>query len=279
MLVRVKPTEVTQAVSALRTYGCVLIERAVSHEPLHLLRERMDQDTEELLSYCETIGGNPRELGHLQQGPPLSPDFVFAEVAMNRYVNEILVDLYQHRPRLTFYNGNTNCPGSTTQGIHMDGVHLTKHPEPVHETKAVVVNIPPNPMSEANGAIQIWPGTHMLRDKGQANRIDPEHGEVRAKEVPPLQPKTELGDVLIRDVRLWHRGVPNESNRPRHMIALIVSEGEHPSKHKLKFERGCELALEGHTVDANADYVDEPIEYLVAPTKRIYEARKRRPAE
>ena len=83
---------------AIHEHGYVILENAVAAEPLAALRERMDRDTEELLAYCESIGGNPRERGHLQQGPPLSADFVFAEVAMNRFVNRVCSELYEHRP-------------------------------------------------------------------------------------------------------------------------------------------------------------------------------------
>ena len=273
-LIQVQPFETQKAVDAINTHGLVILKQAVPTEPLILLRERMDQDTAELLAYCDTIGGNPRDLGHLQQGPPKSPEFVFAEVVMNQYVNEICKLLYGNQPKLTFYNGNTNCPGSTTQGLHMDGTHHTKHPDPVHLPKAVVVNIPTGSMSPENGAIQLWPGSHMIRSKGERNLIDHETIEEREKQVPPVQPTTEVGDILIRDVRLWHRGVPNPSDRPRHMIALIVSTGEAEPPARLKFEKGCEYALENRGVDSNAQFIDGPVEYLIGPTRRIYETRK-----
>lgn len=268
---RVHATESEAAVIAIREWGFVLLEEAVASEPLKVLRDRMDRDTAELLAYCESIGGNPRELGHLQQGPPVSEDFVFSDVAMNRYVNRICNLLYEHRPRLTFYNGNTNCPGSTTQRLHMDGRHATLEPEPVSPTSSVVVDIPPGPMNKGNGAIEIWPGSHLVRPPEGGPRVSDElEGSRRAIE-GPIQAETQVGDVLIRDTRLWHRGVPNHSDRPRHMIALIVSDGRLPVRGKLDFQKGCEDALEGHSVDSNANYTSQPIDYLFAPTRRIYE--------
>lgn len=233
----------------------------------------MDQDSEDLLAYCATIGGNPRERGHLQQGPPLSKDYVFPEVAMNEFANRVCCQLYGNKPKLTFYNGNTNYPGSTTQSVHMDGYHLNKAPDPVHPPHSVVVNVPLQSAHAGNGAIQLWPGSHVIRTEG-TNRIDKQLHMERRTQVSPIQMRMEPGDVLIRDVRLWHRGVPNHSTHARHMIALIVTSGDLETKHKLKFEDGCQEALEGHAVDANATYVDEPIEYLLAPTQRIFRARQ-----
>ncbi|MCY4095495.1 MAG: phytanoyl-CoA dioxygenase family protein [Gammaproteobacteria bacterium] len=271
---RVHATDSEAAVNALRKWGFVIVEEAVASEPLKVLRERMDRDTEELLTYCESIGGNPRELGHLQQGPPVSKDYVFADIAMNRFVNRICNRLYEHRPRLTFYNGNTNCPGSTTQRLHMDGRHATLEPDPVSPISSVVVDIPPGPMNKGNGAIEIWPGSHLVRPPEGGPSVPAELEAHRRAIEGPIQAETRVGDVLIRDTRLWHRGVPNQSSRPRHMIALIVSDGRLPVRGKLDFQVGCEDALEGHTVDSNANYTDLSIDYLIAPTRRIYEHRE-----
>ena len=59
------------------------------------------------------------------------------------------------------------------------------------------------------------------------------------------------------------------------MIALILSgpRDDERSGRTLRFGRGCESALEGHGVDTNAAYVDEPVDYLFGPTKRIYRYR------
>lgn len=273
--VTVQAEDTTNAVSALNEHGYVILKNAVAPEPLAILRQRMDQDTQELLAYCDTIGGNPRERGHLQQGPPLSADFVFADVAMNTHVNRVCNGIFDNECRLTFYNGNTNCPGSTTQGLHMDGRHSVLAPEPVAPMFSVVVDIPLGPMHLGNGSIQIWPGTHVVRPSDGGPRVPEDLEAERKAEAGPIQPITEVGDILIRDVRLWHRGVPNQSDRPRHMIALIVTKGPVNDKHRLRFQRGCEEALEGHSVAANAEYVEETIDYLMSPTRRIYEARQR----
>lgn len=268
-VVRVPTSAVGEAVRALRRNGLVIVKHAIPKEPLKLLRERMDADTVQLLEYCELIGGNPREKGHLQQGPPVSPDYVFPEVAMNAHVNAICVELFGGTPKLTFYNGNTNCPGSVDQRVHMDGRHLSQPPKPVAPISSVVVNIPPGPMTDENGAIEVWPKSHLVRTDRPDQRIDERAIETQRKDVPPVQVETEVGDVLIRDVRLWHRGVPNPSTRPRHMIALIVSSLG--TKYPLRFQKGCESALEGHAVLPNAVYVDEKLDYLIGPTRGIYE--------
>lgn len=269
-IVRVSPDETERAVSAIEEDGCVILVGAVPAEPLRALRRRMDRDTHDLLRFCVTIGGNPRQAGHLQQGPPPFADYVFPEVAMNPAVNAVARVVYGERPRLTFYNGNTNCPGSVRQHLHMDGRHSTKPDEPVAPTTGMVVNIPPGPADLSNGAIELWPGSHGVgvyeNHNGVPVRMEEERRGVRG----PVYPHTQPGDVLLRDVRVWHRGVPNPSDRPRHMIALILSKPSGESRYRLKFGKGCEMALEGRDADANAEYVDEPIDYLFEPSRRIF---------
>ncbi|MYD98423.1 MAG: phytanoyl-CoA dioxygenase family protein [Gammaproteobacteria bacterium] len=267
-IVRISPDDTKGAAEAIDEHGCVILVGAVPTKPLDVLRRRMDRDTHTLLRYCETIGGNPRETGHLQQGPPPFADYVFPEVAMNPAVNAVSRAVYGERPRLTFYNGNTNCPGSVRQRLHMDGRHSTQPGEPVSPTSSMVVNIPTGPAHDANGAIELWPGSHRVAvfdSNGVPERMEEERRVVRG----PVNPHTKPGDVLLRDVRLWHRGVPNPSDCPRHMIALILTKPWSESRHRLKFGMGCERALEGHDADPNAEYVDGPIDYLFHETRRI----------
>ncbi len=272
-IVRVRRHERERAARAIAEDGCVIIERAVPRGPLARLRRRMDRDTRDLLRYCATLGGNPRAAGHLQQGPPPFADYVFAEVAMNAAAVAAATAVFDAPPRLTFYNGNTNCPGSVTQHLHMDGVHHTGPEEPVATTSSMVVNIPPGPMHEGNGAIELWPGSHRVGVYDERRRITAEMQARQRACRSPLQACAEPGDILLRDVRLWHRGVPNPSTRPRHMIALIYSAPQQPSTRRLPFGAGCESALEGRGADANADYVYGPIDYLFGPTQRVYLGR------
>lgn len=260
------------ALERLREIGFVVLEDALPRPPLSKIRDRMDSDTSVLLEYCDSIGGNPRARGHLQQGPPPTDGYVFKDVVMNRFVLDVCRALLGRNLTLTFYNGNTNCPDSVVQHLHMDSAHRTVEPKPVEESFSVVVNIPLGPMNCGNGSIELWPGTHMIRSQNGTRAIANDQENSRRRESPPIQPITTIGDVLIRDIRLWHRGVPNRSNRPRHMIALIVVDESCEVGGKLRFQEGCESELENSGINPNALYVGEPIDYLLGPTRRIYEA-------
>ena len=62
-----------------------------------------------------------------------------------------------------------------------------------------------------------------------------------------MRANTTQGDVLIRDRRLWHRGMPNATDEPRHMLALVHgAEDAYNRKdtRKLHFYGDCMAAFQ-----------------------------------
>ena len=196
---------VEQAVQAIRVDGYVILENVIKHEHLDMLRERMDADSQILIN-AEKWGGAGRLKGHLQQGPPPYAPYIFRDIVANPYVVQVTKELLGPGLYNNFYNGNTNCPGSTTQPLHRDGVHLWPNQEVAHPTAEVVVNISPQDTTKENGSVEIWPGSHL---EVSGKRIDEAEEEARRKICPPIRGSAKKGSALIRDMRLWHRGVPN----------------------------------------------------------------------
>ncbi|MYA72306.1 phytanoyl-CoA dioxygenase family protein [Candidatus Poribacteria bacterium] len=243
---------VEQAIKAIRVDGYVILENVVSHEHLDILRERMDADSQILIN-AERWGGAGGLKGHLQQGPPPYAPYIFTDIVANPYVVQVTQELLGPGLYNNFYNGNTNCPGSTTQPLHRDGAHLWPDQKVAHPTTEVVVNISPQETTEENGSVEIWPGSHL--EVGE-HHIDEEQEEARRKICPPTRGNAKKGSVLIRDMRLWHRGVPNPSDKPRHMIALIYRVHWLKSNRRLKYKTGCEAAFENSDLDHNAEFID-----------------------
>jgi ectoine hydroxylase-related dioxygenase (phytanoyl-CoA dioxygenase family) len=259
------PEHLRQAVEAIRREGYVVLENVVSHEHLGILRERMDEDSRRLIR-AEKWGGAGRIPFHLQQGPPPFAPYVFSDVVANPFIIQVTKELLGEGLFNSFYNGNTNCPGSSTQPLHSDGGHLWPRMKEAHPTAAVVVNISPLDVTEENGAVELWPGTHMVTEPER--RIDEEAEAARRKMVPPVRGVAKKGSALIRDIRLWHRGVPNLSDRPRHMIAQIYNIRWLHRGRTLKFNKGCEAAFDHPDLDYNAEFTDEPIDYLFLHSSR-----------
>lgn len=253
---------IKQAVDAIRVEGYVVLENVISHEHLDILRERMDADSQILIK-AEKWGGAGGLKGHLQQGPPPFAPYIFKDIVANPYVVQVTKALLGPGLYNNFYNGNTNCPGSTTQPLHRDGDHLWQDQEVAHPTAQVVVNISPQDTSEENGSVELWPGSHL---DISGRQIDAAHEEERRKIAPPVRGNAKKGSVLIRDIRLWHRGVPNLSDEPRHMIAMIHRVSWLKSNRKLKYRTGCEAAFANSDLDHNAEFVDDKMDdYLFNP--------------
>ena len=277
MVITVQPKElaaekltdahVEKAVQALRTDGYVVLENVVSHEHLDILRERMDADSQILIKAAKW-GGAGGLKGHLQQGPPPFAPYIFRDIVANPYVIQVTKTLLGPGLYNNFYNGNTNCPGSTTQPLHRDGAHLWNDQEVAHPTTEVVVNISPQDTAEENGSVELWPGSHL--DVGNGH-IEETQEAARRKICPPIRGNAKKGSALIRDMRLWHRGVPNLSDKPRHMIAMIHRVNWLKSNRRLKYKTGCEAAFKNSDLDPNAEFIDfaaekiEDYDYLFNP--------------
>lgn len=100
---------------------------------------------------------------------------------------------------------------------------------------ALVINIPLITMAPENGSTELWLGTHAMSSK---ECQEGEHGErasgrikldmldERRKFRGPCQPVVKKGSLVVRDLRLWHAGMPNyKADEVRVMLAMIHFAG------------------------------------------------------
>jgi ectoine hydroxylase-related dioxygenase (phytanoyl-CoA dioxygenase family) len=110
---------------------------------------------------------------------------------------------------------DVNLPGSTHQMSHMDCSYLFPEAPVSLPPFAVVLNVPLVDIEEDNGGIELWPGTHHNRADVDQDRLIPY--------LPGIRPHLPAGSLLLRDIRLWHRGTPNRSPAPRPQIGIAYS--------------------------------------------------------
>jgi ectoine hydroxylase-related dioxygenase (phytanoyl-CoA dioxygenase family) len=104
----------------------------------------------------------------------------------------------------------------------------------------VIANIPLCPFNRTTGSTEFWLGSHAstsgqdqqvaTTDSTLANAnlrvgepmtfLRDDVREARRQIRPPIQPACEEGDIMLRDLRTWHAGMPNESDNYRVMLAL-----------------------------------------------------------
>jgi len=84
-----------------------------------------------------------------------------------------------------------------------------------------------------NGSTEIWLGTHTGELSGSKVQ-EGAHGERASGRIMqhllerrgivrgPCQPVIKKGSIVIRDLRLWHAGMPNTTNDVRIMLAMSM---------------------------------------------------------
>ena len=222
------------AAEALRTDGLVVLSEVVDPAHLDLLHERMITDLAALQARPDTPYN--WNAGNLQQDPPPFPPYLFADVLLNPLVIAVTSALLGPGLKNVMYGGNTALPGDQRQPVHADVGQLWPLDvlDVAHPAAQLVINVATVDVSPANGATELWPGTHRELGVGVGDDIKIHKALLAARRAvaPPFQPTMRRGSMLIRDIRLWHAGMPNTTSEPRPMIAMIHTSSWLESAHR-----------------------------------------------
>ncbi len=250
-----------EAVRAVLDEGFVVLNSVIDHEHIHEIQAKMLEDVPVITALPEPPYQFTR--GHIQHDPPPFDPYLFRDVVCNDIVVAITHKILGNGVRNTFYSGNTNLPGSVRQPVHVDQGHLWPGQERAHPASMLVVNVPVLDMTAHNGSIELWPESHLDTTVAWNDSIRVPEAKVRERVSchTPFQPEVLLGGVLIRDMRLWHRGVPNLSDTPRPMIAMIhacpwMRSGQ------ITVQTGTEHYFEHRLLETSARYMEGSINYL-----------------
>jgi len=113
------------------------------------------------------------------------------------------------------------------QPVHADADF--RHPS---HPFALVINVGLVDMNPNNGSTELWLGTHTTTSIDDQEGAHGERASGRIKEAslerrravsPPMQPTISKGSLVIRDLRLWHAGMPNLTAEVRIMLAMSKS--------------------------------------------------------
>lgn len=152
------------------------------------------------------------------------------------------------------------CSGGRLQPVHVDDGQLWPDPDAAHPAVRLVVNVSLGDTSEENGAIELWPGTHEdLRNlSGHDIRVSEEALVARRQIVPPILGSTKKGVILIRDMRLWHRGMPNANDAARFMIGMVHNVAWIRRRSRCQPDRRFASMFEGCAIENKMPFVDDP---------------------
>ena len=260
---RITPEHLSDAARALREDGIVVLNGVVSLDHVAALREKMLADLPAYLA--RTDAPFNFNTGNVQQEPPPFAPFLFRDILLNDIVITVTHALLGDGLHNGFYSGNTAVGGSgQRQPVHADVGQLWPGLEVATPPFGLVVNIPVVDMSPKNGSTEVWPGTHLdttiYVQKGDI-KLPPAVVEARRDVRPPLQPSVKAGGIVIRDLRLWHAGMPNLTDQARPMIAMIHWVGWWPAQ-PVPFPRSEEAFFEHPVLKTDAEWVDGPINYI-----------------
>lgn len=259
------------AVLAMKEDGVVVLKDAVHPDHIAILRDKMFEDLDRFMNRKNAPFNWNR--GNVQQDPPPVEPYLFHDVLMNDAAIAVTHAILGDGVYNAFYSGNTAVRSESRQPVHADNGQLWPHLEHPHPPVSIVVNVATVDFSPENGSTEIWPGTHtdptVTMQKGDIE-VPLDHLEARRAVRPPLQPIASAGSLILRDIRLWHAGMPNRTDTPRPMIAMIHSVNWWPSG-PLKFPATAKSFFEHPILHTRADFVEGDIDYISAPSAYAYQ--------
>ena len=251
-----KPEHNDTAIRALQDNGVVRIQGAVDIEHIDRLGEKMLNDIR-VLEQSKGAVSNWQGI----RPPPFQP-YLFKDVLYNEMAISVALPLLGKGLILDSYGANTAFPGKAQQGVHADTQHLWPNLEIVPPPHCIVVNIPLVDVDECNGATKVWPGTHKdTRIHGDRSQPTTEMISEWEEKHPAERIFARKGDLVLRDMRVWHCGMPNSTYTPRPMLAIIYRCQWSPLS-GFEAERGCENFFEHPILQNSAVFLDAPIDYM-----------------
>lgn len=213
---KLTPGTLKTAVREFQDVGFIVLQQVVSRAQIEAVRLAYEAHFEKHIQKPEVKkrieAGNPYVGMHVPFEPPFNDPLICANPLAMQVLEAVMGDFV-----CQFYHSNTTLPGSKDfQGIHIDMSGLLFPGFPVALPPwLIVVNFPLIDFTVENGATEVWPGTHLNTDASQlAERIPT---------MPSVRTAVNAGDLVIRDMRLWHRGAPNLLDRIRTMLALVYN--------------------------------------------------------
>ena len=232
------PQQLEEAAEAIERDGVVALTGAIPQAELAVLREQMLRDVEE-----EDARADGPAVGNAWQGlrpPPLLP-WLFESIVFNAAAESVPRRVFGDRPVLTSYGsqlaprqqqgrGEQGGGGGEDTALEQQHVHLDCGlPQPPGPPVAITMQILLTPCTVENGATQYWPGSHAqgerLRHKGWSNP-EPYLNEHAVRDFDHKRPSGlftgDVGTLILRDPRMWHRGRVNRSAEHRLMLTLAT---------------------------------------------------------
>jgi hypothetical protein len=257
---------VQAGVEEFQSYGFVILENAIAVDVVDKFCTQMYADADTALTFPNLVFNHGKEKNNFSITPPLSDEFMFEGIWANQHATAIMQQVIGPRPLLCWASSNVSIKSGSDarQTVHSDAyTDIPNFPF------CVEMNIYLQDTTPENGSTEIWPGTHVYTEDDHLPHgrgyIKKKSFTDRARICPPIQPTVPAGSILMRDLRLWHSGMPNTTSTPRIMISLIYFTQWFRPHMRLTLPVSVRAKVEAWThIDllSNTDFVKGSVDHL-----------------
>ena len=290
-----KPTLdiIAEGASFLHKDGIIVLDNAISTEHVDTLNNKLSPEALEIANDPDHHFNFGKHTRNMDQAPPPTRELMFRDLWNNPFAAAILSAVMGPKPVIHYANGNTALKADSKgrQPVHSD----CEFKHPAYFPFAFVINVCLVDVESQNGGTEVWVGSHhvsvheahnQMRPGGHVEdrvgqevddgddrndgegllTIKPKYLEERRKHSPPIQVSTKRGSMIIRDLRLWHAGMPNLTDEPRIMLAWVASPQWWQGKSKIALPMDVkdmveERAEEENTFVYDAEWVEGEVDY------------------
>jgi ectoine hydroxylase-related dioxygenase (phytanoyl-CoA dioxygenase family) len=159
-----------------------------------------------------------------------------ARLLANPFVVPVLERLLGESFRCRYVSSDTCLEGAILQSPHSDIDGDKVFVGGVWKPRGYIVNVPVMECGLHNGPLEVWPGGSHLWDRAFLSRFglvpnvqDGRNPTVErlAEYFPSVKVVLKPGEILIRDLAMWHRGTPNPTSHPRTMLTIGMFRADH----------------------------------------------------
>ncbi|KAJ9156200.1 Phytanoyl-dioxygenase family protein [Pleurostoma richardsiae] len=281
------PLSLAKVLGAMHQDGLVVLRGVIDVEHIDALNAKMCEDADKKIADPSQQYNHNVKSNFLQRPPVADSAYLHEDVYFNPYLLQVANAYLGHKPIWNWLTANTAIANTAglRQPAHKDCSFV--HPQYPYY---FIANVPLCDFTVENGATEFWLGSSqraswkdqviaadesMIGLYGRLHEplphITEEAKEARMRVRPPIQPRALKGDIMIRDLRTWHAGMPNSSDKHRIMLGLGYQSPAHPNYtmrvHLPASQKEFFLSHAQDKVEVRANfYEDKEFEVLKADT-------------
>lgn len=195
----------------VRVNGYVVLPERLPQTLVERMRSRFDA----LIAEKSASGPTNRGVNRYQMYLPWEPPFADPLLYENELALAVIEAAMEPDPTLRYFASDTTLPGSDYQKVHSDTRFLFPETSLALPCYGMVLNVPLVDCNEENGSLEFWPATHLTPGHADLERL--------VTTLPSLRANLKAGSLLLRDLRMWHRGTPNRSTGTRPHLAVVYT--------------------------------------------------------